>query len=168
VLFKTTNGSFVRGANTQETTQTAGADGVAVVPLYASSSLGSAVVTVIAAGFSATQTVNFVPAAPDFITLRATPLEVSKANETNATTVNATLSRSIGTVTANTRVDFSIANDASGESFGRFEAITRSNADGEVTAQFVPGTAAPLGLATITARVPETSLVARVKINIAP
>ena len=75
--------------------------------------------------------------------------------------------RAIGTVSRNTRVDFAIANDESGQSFGRFQSITRSDAAGTVTAQFVPGTAAPLGLATITAQVPNRpNVLVRIKVNI--
>jgi hypothetical protein len=126
------------------------------------------VVTAIAGGFSATTTVAFVAAAPDFMTLKATPLNVSNSSDTNATTLTATLSRGVGSVTANTAVEFSVANDMTGQSFGRFEGASRSNGTGEVTAQFFPGTAAPIGLATITARVPGTNVSARVKVNITP
>jgi hypothetical protein len=172
VTFRTTNGSFSRGSTPlTETTVTAGADGVAIVPLYAASSLGSAVVTATVNGFSASQTVSFVAAAPDFMTLTATPLTVSKALDTNLTTLVAVLSRSIGAVSGNTRVEFSIVNDTTGEAnFGRFETQSRTSTDGEVTTttRYFPGIAAPLGLATITARVPDTNVTARVKINITP
>jgi hypothetical protein len=57
-------------------------------------------------------------------------------------------------------------NDATSQAFGRFQNVTRSNAAETVTAQFVPGTTAPLGLATITARVPGTNVSAHVKVNI--
>jgi hypothetical protein len=169
VTFKTTNGSFARGSSLLSTDVTAGADGVAIAPLYVGSSLGTAVVTATVNGFSASQTVTFVAAPPDFVTLTATPLSVSKALDTNLTTLVATLSRTIGAVSGNTRVEYSIANDASGETgFGRFETQSRTAQDGQVTitTKFFPGTAAPLGLATITVRVPETSVTARVKVNI--
>jgi hypothetical protein len=169
VTFKTSNGSFGRGSVLQELKdQPAGADGVAVIGLYAASSLGSAVITAIAGGFSATATVTFVAAALDFMTLKAIPLDVSKASATNATVLTATMSRGVGTVTANTRVDFSVANDMTGESFGRFESTSRSNDQGEVTARLFPGTSAPTGLATITASVPGTNVSVRVKVNITP
>ena len=116
---------------------------------------------------AASQTITFKPAAPDFISLSATPLQISRASENNRTDLTAVLTRAIGMVSSNTRVDFAIANDASGESFGRFQSITRSSAAGTVTAQFVPGTAAPLGLATITALVPDRpGVLARIKVNI--
>jgi hypothetical protein len=170
VTFRTTSGSFEQGASPpvrELANRPTGADGVAIAQLYASGEVGTAVVTASAGGFSDSQTVTFTPAAPDFITLRATPLTVSRALETNSTTLTATLSRSVGTMTPNARVEFSAVNDESGTSFGRFEEVTRST-DGQVTAKFVPGTAAPLGLATITARVPGTNVSAQVKITITP
>jgi hypothetical protein len=170
VSFTTTDGSFVRGATPAQLTLnnvTTGADGVARVQLFAPVTPGTALVTATANGFSASETITFTPAAPDFITLSATPLQISRASENNSTTLTATLSRAIGTVSRNTRVDFAIVNDAGGQSFGRFQSITRSDANGVATAQFVPGTAAPLGLATITAQVPDRpGVLARIKVNI--
>ena len=170
VSFTTTDGSFVRGATPAQLTLNnvaTAADGVARVQLFAPVTPGTALVTATANSFSASQTITFAPAAPDFITLTATPLQISRASENNSTSLTATLSRAIGTVSRNTRVDFTIVNDTSGQSFGRFQSITRSDANGAVTAQFVPGTAAPLGLATITAQVPDRpGVVARIKVNI--
>jgi len=170
VSFATTDGSFVRGANPAQLAQNnvaTGADGVARVQLFAPVTPGTALVTATANGFSASQTITFTLAAPDFISLTATPLQISRSSESNRTDLTAALSRANGVVSRNTRVDFSIANDASGQSFGRFQSITRSDASGNVTAQFVPGTAAPLGLATITAQVPDRpGVLARIKVNI--
>ena len=59
-----------------------------------------------------------------------------------------------------------IVNDASGQSFGRFQNIERSNESETATADFVPGTTAPLGLATITASVPNTNVTAQIKVDI--
>jgi hypothetical protein len=169
VSFTTTNGSFVRDANPAVTAQNnvaVASDGVAHAQLFAPLIPGSALVTATSSGFSASQTITFTPALPDFITLQASPLTVSRADEDNLTNLTAVLSRAVGTVSRSTRVDFTIVNDASGESFGRFQNITRSNEAETVTAQFVPGTAAPLGLATITARVPGSNVTAQVKINV--
>lgn len=170
VSFKTTNGSFARGAAVLEEKDVAtGSDGVALAQLFAPVAAGTALVTVTSGGFSASQTVSFVPALPDFMSLSAEPLEVSRAMETNVVALEAMLSRSVGTVSKNTRIDFSAANDATNESFGRFQKVTRSNESESVTAEFVPGTAAPLGLATITARVADNNnILARVKVNIIP
>jgi len=169
VTFTTTDGSFTRGAtppvNELQNVAT-GADGVARAQLFAPDTAGTALVTATANQFSASQTITFTPALPDFITLSADPLEVSNLSEANKTDLVAVLSRPIGTVTRNTRVEFTVVNDASGQSFGRFQNITRSDASETVKAQFVPGTAAPLGLATITARVPGTNVTAQVKVNI--
>jgi len=169
VSFTTTLGSFTLGANPPQLTQdnvATAADGVARVQLFASSTPGTALVTATANGFSASQTISFKPALPDFITLSATPLAISRASESNTIDLTAVLSRAIGVVSGNTRVDFSIANDASGRSFGRFQSISR-DASGTVTAQFVPGTEAPLGLATITARVTaKPSVRAQIKVSI--
>jgi hypothetical protein len=44
--------------------------------------------------------------------------------------------------------------------------VTRSNEGEEATADFVAGTGAPLGTATITARVPDTGATATAKITI--
>ena len=170
VSFVATDGSFVKGASPAQLTlnnATAGADGVARVQLFAPVTPGTALVTATANGFSASQTITFTLAAPDFMSLTATPLQISRASENNRTDLTAALSRAIGVVSRNTRVDFSIVNDVSGQSFGRFQSITRSDASGNVTAQFVPGTAAPLGLATITAQVPDKpGVLARIKVNI--
>src|SRR5262249_46252833 len=105
VSFKTTNGSFVHGGSTPVTDQNdlaTGSDGVARVQLFAPLDPGTALVTVTANGFSASQTISFTPALPDFLSLRATPLEVSEKTETNTIDLTATLSRAIGTVTRNT------------------------------------------------------------------
>ncbi len=170
VSFKTTDGSFVRGATPpviELNNVATGADGVARAQLFAPVTAGTALVTATANGFSASQTISFTPAVPDFITLSADPLEISRASESNKTELVAVLSRSVGTVSRNTRIEFLVENDASGQSFGRFQNITRSNDAETVTAQFVPGTAAPLGLATITARVADNNnVLARVKVNI--
>lgn len=169
VSFTTTLGSFAMGANppqlSQENVATA-ADGVALVQLFASSTPGTALVTATANAFSASRTITFKPALPDFMTLSAEPLQISRVSESNKTDLTAVLSRAIGVVSGNTRVDFSIANDASGQSFGRFQSISR-DASATITAQFVPGTEAPLGLATITARVTaKPSVKAQIKVSI--
>jgi hypothetical protein len=170
VSFVTTDGSFVRGATPAQLTQNnvaAAADGVALTQLFAPVTPGTALVTATANGFSASQTITFTPAAPDFISLSATPLQISRASENNRTDLSAVLTRAIGVVSRNTRVDFTVVNDVSGQPFGRFQSITRSDAAGIVTAQFVPGTTAPLGLATITAQVPDMpGVLARIKVNI--
>ncbi len=172
VSFKTSDGSFVRGADPDVREQNniaTGSDGVARAQLFAPLTAGTALVTVTSGGFSASQTVTFIPALPDFIALRAVPLEVSRALETNTIDLTAVLSRPIGTVSRNTRLEFLAVNDASGAEFGRFQNVTRSNSAETVTAQFVPGTAAPLGLATITANVAgDNDVLARVKVNIIP
>lgn len=170
VTFKTTNGTFSPTAEqplTELKDLPTGSDGVAVAQLYGVTGVGTALVTATAGGYSATQTVTFTRALPDFMTLEASPLSI-RALETSTVAINATLSRAIGKVTPNTRVDFVATNDDSGVSFGRFQNVTRSTATGEVTAQFVPGASAPLGLATITARVPDNGVTARVKIDILP
>jgi hypothetical protein len=169
VTFKTTIGSFERDKTpevTQVTVNTA-SDGVAIAQLYAARTAGTALVTATSGGFSASQTITFAIAAPDFVSLGATPLS-GRALETTVIDLVATLSRAIGKVTPNTRVDFTVANDASGNSFGRFQNIGRSKEDETVAAEFVPGAAAPIGLATITARVPGTSVTASVKVDITP
>jgi hypothetical protein len=172
VSFKTTLGSFVRDAAAavlEQSNVATGADGVAHAQLFAPITAGTALITVTAGGFSASQTVSFVPALPDFIALSATPLEISRALETNTIDVQAKLSRAIGTVTKNTRIDFSAANDATGEVFGRFQDVQRSDDNETASAEFVPGTAAPTGLATITATVAgNNNVLARIKVNILP
>jgi len=169
VTFKTTDGSFVRDADTKEVANLqTGSDGVARAQLYAPRTIGTALVTATASGFSAGSTVAFVLAPPDGITLSATPLEVSRALETNKITLLARLSRTVGRVTINSRVDFSIVNDVSGLSFGRFQDIRRSTDNELATAEFVPGASAPLGLATITARAPDGNVISQVRVNIIP
>jgi adhesin/invasin len=171
VTFKTTNGSFSADADhpvTELKDQATGSDGVAVAELFGVTGVGTALITATAAGYSATQTVTFTRAQPDFMSVQATPLAISRALETNTVAISAVVSRAVGTVTPNTRVDFVAVNDDSSVSFGRFQNVTRSTATGEITAQFVPGVAAPLGLATITARVPDNGVTARVKITILP
>jgi hypothetical protein len=167
VTFKTSDGTFERGKSVTELRDVAtGADGVAHAQLYAPKTIGSALVTALAGNFSATQTITFAAAAPSHITLEADPLQQSRAMEDNVIRLTAHLSRATGAVTTGTRVDFSIANDASGMSFGRFQSVKPSNTDEQATAQFVPGVAAPLGLATITARVLDTNLTASIKVDI--
>ena len=169
VSFTTTDGSFVRGSATPVLTQNniaTGADGIARAQLFAPLLPGTALITATSSGFSASQTIGFVPALPDFITLKAEPLAVSRDDETNTVDMTAVLSRAIGSVSRNTRVEFTAVHDATGQAFGRFQNVTRSNDMETVVAEFVPGTTAPLGLATITARVPGTSVIAQVKINV--
>ncbi len=171
VTFRTTNGTFSPTAEqpvTELRDQPTGSDGVAVAQLYGVTGVGTALVTATAGGYSATQTVTFTRALPDYMALEATPLAISRALETNTVAMKATLSRAVGKVTPSTRVDFVAVNDASGVSFGRFQNVSRSTATGEVTAQFVPGVSAPLGLATVTARVPDNGITAQVKIDILP
>ena len=176
VSFKTTDGSFAREGATpkrEEPNVTAGADGIARVQLFAPVTPGSALVTATtigangAPGFSATQTITFSAAMPDFMSLSATPLSV-RALETTKITLTAKLSRPIGKVSTNTLVDFTIVNDASGASFGRFQNITRSDDSETATAEFVPGATGTLGLATITARVRDTNVTAQIKVDITP
>lgn len=170
VKFDTTNGSFTPGS----TARTSGdiptdANGTARVLLYAPTDLGTALVTVTGGTFSTSDTVSFVPANPDAISLSAGPLTIPKT-ETQVVTVTALLSRSPGQVTTNTSVDFSIVSDVTGQTFGRFQNVKRSGTDRQASADFVPGANAPSGLATITAtvpgKVPGTSLTASVKITI--
>jgi hypothetical protein len=172
VSFKTTNGSFSRDdEKDRDENVTAGADGIARVQLFVPQTQGSALVTATSsdangtAGFSASQTITFNQAAPDFMSLSASPLSV-KALESEVINLSAKLSRPIGKVTQETRVDFSIVSDVTKEPFGRFQAITRSGQNETATADFVPGTAAPIGLATITARVPGTNVSAQIKVDI--
>jgi hypothetical protein len=172
VSFKTTDGSFVRDASPAEMSQdnvATGADGVAQVQLFAPKTAGTALVSATAGGFSASQTVSFVPALPDFISLSANPLTVSIANGPDAIEVVAKLSRSKGTVSKNVRIEFIATNDATGDPIGRFEQVTRSDDAETAKAQFVPGTSAATGLATITARVADNNnVLARIKVNVTP
>jgi hypothetical protein len=171
VTFRTTLGTFDPSSSSpvrELPNRQSGADGVAVAQLYATGEVGTAIVTATAGGFSDSQPVTFSPAAPDFVTLRAAPTTVSRAQETNFLTLTASLSRAVGAVSPNTRVEFTAVNDASGESFGRFEEVTRSGANGQTTAKFIAGTTAPLGLATITARVVGTDVSSQVKITVTP
>jgi hypothetical protein len=166
VKFETTAGSF----SPDTTTRTQGdvatdANGVARTLLYAPRAIGTALVTVTGGMFSASNSVSFVRALPDSLTLRAAPLAISKS-ETQAVTVTATLARSLGKVTENAVVIFSIESDATRQPFGRFQNVKRSTLDQEASADFVSGAAAPSGLATITARVQDTPLSASVKITV--
>jgi hypothetical protein len=168
VSFTTTNGSFEPGtSNRSAPNRPTNVDGIAVAQLYAPNSIGSAIVTATSSGFSDSQTVTFAAAAPDFISLAASPLSV-RAIDTNSTTLTATLSRVVGVPSVNTLVEFVVVSDVTGVGFGRFEEVTRSDGEGKATGRFVPGSAAPPGLATLTARVPGTGLSAQVKITIAP
>lgn len=174
VSFKTTDGSFARDdeKKREEPSVTTGADGIARVQLFVPQTQGTALVTATSAGangtpgFSATQTITFNQAAPDFMSLSATPLSISRLALTDVITLNAKLSRPIGKVTQETRVDFSIVSDVTGQPFGRFQNITRSNAAETASADFVPGATAPVGLATITAQVPGTNVSAQIKVDI--
>jgi hypothetical protein len=177
VKFTTTDGSFARDASPprrDEPSVTAGADGIARVQLFAPVTPGSALVTATsintggALGFSATQTIVFNSAAPDFMSVTVDKLSLSRALADGKITVTATLSRPIGKVSTNTLIDFSIVNDADNKSFGRFQSITRSDANEKATAEFVPGTAGTLGLATITASVRNTNVSAQIKVTIDP
>jgi hypothetical protein len=173
VSFKTTAGSFELDdpkAVAKDNVATS-ADGVAQAQLFAPLTAGTALVTVTtvgangAPGFSASQTITFNPALPDFAALTATPLSISRMSGAPISLV-AKLSRSIGEVTRGTRVDFTAANDDSGQSFGRFENVNRSDDMETATADFVPGATAPIGLATITARVPNTNVSVQIKVDI--
>jgi adhesin/invasin len=165
VIFTTTAGSFTQGGTTQTSPSVStGSDGVAIAQLYATT-VGTAVVTATAAGFSASQTITFTPALPDFISLSAKPLSLVRS-ETNGIQLVAQLSRSIGNVTKDTRVDFTAVNATSGVPFGRFQEVKRTSETGEASATFVPGATAPDGLARITARVPGTNVSAVVTVDI--
>lgn len=173
VSFKTTGGSFKLGdpAEIAKDNVATSADGVAQAQLFAPAAAGTALVTVTtvgangAQGFSASQTITFNPALPDFAALTATPLSISRASG-NPINLVAKLSRSIGTVTRGTRVDFTAVNDDTGQSFGRFENLNRSDDTEKATADFVPGATAPVGLATITARVPNTNVSVQIKVDV--
>ncbi|MGB2717765.1 MAG: hypothetical protein WBC51_26510, partial [Vicinamibacterales bacterium] len=104
VKFETTNGSFSPNTETRVLSDVpTGADGIARSLLYAPRQIGTALVTVSAGGFSAAETVRFVRARPDAISLRATPLALPQS-ETQFTKVIAKLSRALGQVTQETRV----------------------------------------------------------------
>jgi hypothetical protein len=165
VAFKTTSGSFSADVIDRDEDVAPDSNGVARVLLYAPREVGTALVTVAAESFSASDTVTFTRALPDAITLIAEPLAIP-ANDTTSTKVTAKLSRSPGKVSEGTRVEFSIVSDVTGGTFGRFQGVLRSNENEEATADFVAGTGAPLGVATITARVPDTGDTATVKITI--
>lgn len=172
VSFKTTDGSFAREGTSavKELNDIAtGADGVAQVQLFAPRTLGTALVTATSGGFSASQTVPFVAALPDFVSLSASMLSVSNDSEMNSITLTTKLSRSRGLVTKNTLVEFLAVNDATGETVGRFENVTRSDDSETAKADFHPGTTALTGTATITARVADNNnVLARIKITITP
>ncbi len=166
VTFQTTSGSFsAQDENLRSTSVTAADDGVARALLHAPRALGSALVTATAGGFSATETMTFLPALPDALALRVSPLQLD-ASDTSSASITATLSRTVGRVTVNTVVDFSAVEDATGGPFGTFVNVRRSNTDEQATAEFIAGSGASPGLATITARVPGTALSRQVKIQI--
>jgi hypothetical protein len=168
VTFETTNGSFsAQDPSLRTLPLTAGEDGMARTLLYAPLEAGSGLVTAVAGGFSAAATVTFGPALPDAMALKVSPLALT-ASDTEFAAITAALSRSVGKVTVNTRVEFSAANDASGVAFGNFVNVRRSNSEQEASAEFIAGSGAPEGLATITAHVPGTALTEKVKIQIAP
>ena len=166
VKLETSNGSFAPG-NTPTRVQdtTLSADGMVRALLYAPAEIGSAIVTASSNGFSASETVTFVRALPDAISLGAAPLSL-QASETATSKITASVSRALGRVSPGARVDFSAVNDETGQGFGRFQAVIRTTASEQATADFVAGLGAPLGLATITARVADTTLSAQVKILI--
>lgn len=165
VSFKTTNGSFAGDGVDRDEDVAPDSAGTARVLLYASREVGTALVTVSAEGFSVSDTINFTRALPDAITVRAQPLAIM-ANDQDSTRVTAKLSRAPGKVSSGTRVEFSIVSDVTGVTFGRFQGVTRSDDAEEASADFVAGSGAPLGTATITARVPDTGDTATVKITI--
>jgi len=168
VTFTTTDGSFSVGEPAvQSIPRTASEDGIARAILYAPQAVGSALVTATAGGFSAAATVTFAVAPPDALALKVSPLSLPQSDAESAAIV-ATLSRTSGKVTVNTAVEFSAFNDDSGDAFGSFADVLRSNASEQATAEFIPGSSAPLGPATIRARVPGTTLRKEVKIVITP
>lgn len=166
VTIETTNGSFsATDPNLRSVSLTASDAGIARTILYAPQTVGSALVTATAGGFSAAETVTFGVAPPDALALKVSPLSLP-ASDTDLATIVATLSRLVGKVTLNTTVEFSAFNEHSGAAFGSFTDVRRSNADEQATAAFVAGSSAPLGPAIIRARVPGTTLSEEVRIVI--
>jgi len=165
VTFTTTAGVFAP-TNSSSADVRAGADATARIGLVSPRDPVVAVVSAIAGGFTARQTVNFVIAEPDIMTLGVVGSFRVQASFASKITLRAQLFRSVGTPTKGQEVRYSASHDATGRSFGYFSAITPSDASGVSTAEFTPANTSLRGVATIEAYVADTHVAAQVKIEI--
>lgn len=136
VEFQTSAGSFSR--DSAEPTQTvevdAGTDLTANVLLYSPKVVGPAVVTASLEGFQAETRIDFRPAPAEEILVTLSKFTVAQDGTMEVT---ATLLRRIGTPTPETIVRFE-ALDSTGQPFGIFRNVQRSQADGTASAEFAP------------------------------
>jgi hypothetical protein len=165
VTFTTTAGLFAP-TNSSSADVRAGADSTARVGLVSPREPVVAIVSAIAAGFTARQTVTFAIAEPDSMTLGVLGSFRVQASFASKISLRAQLFRTTGTATRGQEVRFSITDDSTGRSFGFFSAITPSDASGIATAEFTPGNTGERGEATIEAYVADTHVAARVTIEI--
>ena len=89
-----------------------------------------------------------------------------KATFATKSTVEAELFRIDGKVTPGTEVIFRAFDDSTGNQFGSFSGSTPSDDQGMVRVDFTPGNTVERGEAIIRVRVPGSSIVGRVHIEI--
>lgn len=167
VTFTTTAGTFST-TNSVSADVRAGADSTAQVGLVSPRDPAVAVVSAIANGFTARQTVTFTIAEPDFMTVGVIGTFRVQASFATKVSLRAQLYRNSGTPTRGQEVRFTARDDTTGREFGFFSAITPSDVQGMATAEFTPGNTEERGEATIEAYVADTFVTARVKIEVIP
>jgi hypothetical protein len=111
---------------------------------------------------TATTSVQFTPASPQRVLVTTDQPTVKQAFGPTIK-VTATLVRDSGVPTQQTIVTFK-AVDSGGVGRGVFTNISRSDAKGEATADFAPGTSSALGTMVITASVESVSGTATVEV----
>jgi hypothetical protein len=121
-----------------------------VVLLKADTTLRSVLIRASAGSTTIVDSIRFVRALPERISLSSTTFKVV-ADPAQPITLTATLSRSVGQVTRGAVVQFT-ATRPDGTTLGWFGSTTTSNLSGSVTTSYTPGTTNYEGPVTITAR----------------
>lgn len=165
VTFSTTAGTL--GGPTSTTAQVrAGSDDLAAVGLVSPRTTGLATITASVNNLTARRTIEFTPALPDDVTLTMVGSFRLPASFATKAVLRAVLVRDTGTVTKGTEAVFTATDDSSGQTFGYWSGERQTDANGQVTAEFTPGTTSERGEATIRVTVPGTRLSAAVKVEV--
>jgi hypothetical protein len=152
VRFGTSAGVLLAATARADTAISVPADpaGVALVLLEADTALGVALVRASAGATTLVDTVRFVRALPDQISLSADSFRVLP-DPARPLMLTATLTRSVGHVTRGAVVEFT-ATRPDGTSLGWFGGTTTSSGLGTVSTRYTPGTTSYQGPVIITAR----------------
>jgi hypothetical protein len=167
VSFSTTAGTL--GGTSSTTAQVrAGSDDLASVGLVSPRTTGVATVTASVNNLTARRTIEFTPAMPDDATLVVSGSFRLSASFATKAILRAQLLRDTGTVSRGIEVAWTATDDSTGNRFGYWSGESQADTNGQVTAEFTPGTTAERGEATLRVSVSGTDVTAAVKVEIVP